>query len=75
MNEELDFGQALRAMKLDGGRVALPHWGEDVYLEMQFPDENSKMTAPYIYVTSRYGKVPWVCTQIEMMSDKWILVK
>ena len=38
------------------------------------PDENSKMTAPYLYVESRFGRVPWKETMIEMFSKKWQLV-
>ncbi len=29
------------------------------------------MTAPYLYVTSRFGKVPWMPTVIELFSEHW----
>lgn len=51
--------------------MRLSHWSSDVQIKVQIPDENSKMTAPYLYVESRYGRVPWIPTQIEMFSDKW----
>lgn len=66
----LTFGLAIEALKL-GLKVRLPYWSKDVYLFLQTPDGNSKMTAPYIYVTSRYGLVPWVATQIEILAEKW----
>ena len=55
--------------------MRLPHWEEDVIIRAQYPDENSKMTAPYLYVESRFGKVPWKETMIELFSEKWEVVK
>ncbi len=64
------FGQAIETMRA-GGRVCLPKWSEDVFISLQEPDANSKMTAPYFYVTSRFGMVPWIPTMIEMLSVEW----
>ena len=61
------FGQAMEFMK-DGEKVRLPNWSEDVFISIQVPDENSKMTAPYFYETSGNGLVPWIPTMIEMFS-------
>jgi hypothetical protein len=54
--------------------MQLSEWSTDVFIAVQVPDKHSKMTAPYLYVTSRYGLVPWIPTQIEMFSDKWCLI-
>ena len=54
-----------------GHAVRLPHWKPDVRIKMQPPDEHSKMTAPYLYVESRFGRVPWVITQVELLSCSW----
>ena len=54
--------------------IRLTHWKEDVVVRIQFPDENSKMTAPYLYVESRFGRVPWMPNQIEMFSREWVIV-
>lgn len=70
----LTFGLALEAMK-QGKAVRLPSWKEDVSIKAQFPDEHSKMTAPYLYVESRFGCVPWKETMIELFSDDWIIVE
>lgn len=69
-----NFGLALEATKMGMG-IRLPHWSKDVVVRAQFPDKDSKMTAPYLYVESRYGKVPWKETMIELFSDKWVIVE
>ena len=69
----VNYGLAIEAMKM-GMKARLKHWSKEVFICIQFPDEHSKMTAPYFYVTSRYGLVPWNATQIEQMSDEWEIV-
>jgi hypothetical protein len=32
------------------------------------------MTAPYLYVESRFGRVPWKETFIELFSEEWEIV-
>lgn len=71
--ENLNFGEALEALKI-GKSVRLPNWSPDVKIRAQYPDENSKMTAPYLYVESRYGRVPWKETMIELFSEDWIIL-
>lgn len=70
----LTFGQAIEAMR-HGKKVRLPKWSPDVFISIQMPDENSKMTAPYFYVTSRFGLVPWIPTMIEMFSVEWAIAE
>lgn len=72
--EGLSFGDALDAMRR-GKSVRLPKWSPEVKIQIQFPDEHSKMTAPYMYVESRFGRVPWNPTQIEILSTDWEIVK
>lgn len=69
---DLTFSEALDALKA-GKAVRLPHWKKDVRILLQMPDEHSKMTAPYLYVESRFGRVPWVVTQVELLSNVWEL--
>ena len=54
--------------------MRLPQWSKDVVIKAQFPDKNSKMTAPYLYVESRYGRVPWKETMIELFSEEWEVI-
>lgn len=70
----VSFGTALEAMKKGNG-ARLPHWKPDVVIRAQYPDEHSKMTAPYLYVESRYGRVPWKETMIELFSEDWEIVE
>jgi hypothetical protein len=67
----MNFGTGIENMRT-GGKIRLPKWAPDVFISIQFPDENSKMTAPYFYVTSRFGMVPWIPTMIEMLSENWV---
>lgn len=75
--ENLSFGKAFDAVKESDGKLGmrLPQWQSDVIIKVQYPDEYSKMTAPYLYVESRFGKVPWKETMIELFSDNWVLVE
>ena len=71
-----DYADCLKAVVNNptGIGFRLPQWSPDVVIKLQLPDENSKMTAPYLYVESRYGRVPWIETNIEKFSQKWELV-
>lgn len=52
-----DFGTALQALK-ENHKVARKGWnGNGIFLELQVPDENSKMTQPYIYMEDRKSVV------------------
>jgi hypothetical protein len=68
----MNFGQALEEVK-NGKCMRLPQWSEDVVIKAQFPDAHSKMTAPYLYVESRFGLVPWKETMIELFSEDWVV--
>jgi len=69
----MNFEKAFEQVK-SGKSMRLPQWQEDVKIKAQYPDEHSKMTAPYLYVVSRFGKVPWKETMIELFSEEWIVV-
>lgn len=71
-DKALSFGCALEAMR-SGLSVRLPHWQPDVRIMLQVPDEGSKMTHAYLYVQSRFGRVPWMPTQVELLSMQWKL--
>ncbi len=68
----MNFGMALESLK-DGNRVARAGWnGKGMYLELQFPDENSKMTLPYIFMFTAQGdRVPWLASQTDILSEDW----
>lgn len=68
----MDFGQAVRALK-DGWRVARRGWnGKGMWLELQTPDEHSKMTLPYMFMVTVQGdRVPWLASQTDMLAEDW----
>lgn len=51
--------------------MRLPKWSPDVKIKVQWPEDGSKMTAPYLYVESRFGRVPWKETMIELFAEDW----
>jgi hypothetical protein len=69
----MKYYKALEHVIEEGKGMRLPHWSEEVVIRAQFPDENSKMTHPYLYVESRFGMVPWKET-FPVFSDKWEIV-
>lgn len=84
-NCNLNFGQAIELMK-KGCKVAREGWnGKGIFIELQRPDENSKMTHPYIYINTTGLKtdnnkapknlVPWFPSQTDMLSEDWVIVE
>jgi hypothetical protein len=84
MNPNMNFGEALAALKQDEC-VARKGWnGKGIYLKLQRPDEHSKMTLPYIYIVTTQlesnnpdaprGVVPWLASQTDMLAEDWEIV-
>jgi hypothetical protein len=78
----MDFGKALENLK-NGHRVCREGWnGKGMWILLQRPDENSKMTHPYIYIEYPVGhaaylngsRVPWLASQTDMMADDWCVL-
>lgn len=70
--EDHDFGWALRQLRADK-MVHRAGWnGPGQYLRLQTPDENSKMTLPYIFIRTVQGDlVPWLASQTDMLATDW----
>lgn len=68
----MNFGEALEALN-QGSRVARENWnGPNQYLELQEPDDDSKMTLPYIFIRTVQGHlVPWLASQTDLLSNDW----
>jgi len=73
MPSKFSFSEAFDQVKRGKG-MRLPKWSKEVVIRAQYPDLNSKMTAPYLYVESRFGNVPWKETFIELFSEEWEIV-
>lgn len=72
--ETFDFGGALTELS-QGKCVARDGWnGKGQYLQLQVPDEHSKMTLPYIFITTVDGnRVPWLASQTDLLSKDWFI--
>ena len=81
----MNFGQAIEQMK-QGKKVARKGWnGKGIHLEIQFPDEHSKMTHPYIFIDTTglqtdnpdapKDRVPWLASQTDMLAEDWYVVE
>ena len=82
--DNLNFGQAIAALK-EGKKVARAGWnGKGIFIELQKPYENSKMTHPYIFIDTTglqtdnekapKNLVPWLASQTDMLSEDWMIV-
>jgi hypothetical protein len=72
-----NFGEAIKALQ-DGERVLRTGWnGKNMFLELQVPDANSKMTQPYIFMNYNVNpdtspnRIPWLASQADMLSEDW----
>lgn len=68
----MKFETALRRIK-NGKKLTRKNWnGKDMYIQLQRPDPDSKMTLPYIYMkTVDDDLVPWTASQTDILSDDW----
>jgi len=68
------IGLAVGAM-FHGHKVARKGWnGKGMWLALQEPDTNSKMSLPYVYMKTADGKlVPWFCSQSDLLTTDWII--
>ena len=84
MSPYMTFGEAIEAIK-EGKKVAREGWnGKGIFIELQRPDEHSKMTHPYIYIDTTglqtdnpaapKDRVPWLASQTDMLSEDWVVI-
>jgi hypothetical protein len=81
------FGEAIKYLKR-GLKVVRKGWnGKGMWIELQTPDEHSKMTRPYLYIncpkgsTNHFGssakdidRVPWLVSQTDILAEDWVIV-
>lgn len=79
----MNFGEAIHELKI-GRRVVRKGWnGRGIFIELQVPDENSKMTSPYIFINTTglqtdneeapKSLVPWLASQTDMLAEDWLV--
>jgi hypothetical protein len=71
----MSFGHAIEALKA-GYKVCRAGWnGKGMWLDLQVPDEHSKMSLPYIYMfTADKHQVPWLASQTDVLANDWMIV-
>ena len=72
----MNFGEAIEALK-QRKKVTRAGWnGKNMFLELQVRTPNSKMTLPYIYMSTVTGDlVPWLASQTDMLGEDWQIVE
>lgn len=67
-----NIGEA-RDLLASGHKVRRAGWnGKGMWLHLQMPDENSKMSLPYVYMSTAQGDlVPWLCSQTDFLAADW----
>jgi hypothetical protein len=71
----MNFSEAIERMR-NGRSVTRSGWnGKGQFLTLQVPDKNSKMTLPYIYITTVQGdRVPWLASQTDILANDWEVI-
>lgn len=80
----MNFGQAIEVLK-KGGKIARKGWnGKGIFIELQNPDEHSKMTHSYIFIDTTglqttnpdapKDRVPWLASQTDMLAEDWTII-
>lgn len=74
----MDFSEALKLLKNDK-RVSRSGWnGRGLSIKAQYPDDNSKMGNPYLYIDARSlgGTLnPWQPSQTDLFAEDWFVVE
>lgn len=85
MHRGFTFSHALELMK-DGACMTRLGWnGKGMTVQIQFPDEKSANSLPYIYMvipagsSKQFGengdrdhRVPWLASQTDMLAEDWV---
>lgn len=77
----MNIGDAIQAMR-SGLKCTRKGWnGKGIFIKLQRPDKNSKMTSPYIYIDTTglqsdnlnapRSLVPWLASQTDILADDW----
>ena len=69
----INFSRALELLWC-GYKVGRAGWnGKGMWIALQRPDMQSKMTLPYIYMkTADDQLVPWLASQTDILANDWV---
>jgi len=79
-----NFGEVIRELK-NGKSARREGWnGKGIFIKLHRPDENSKMTSPYIYINTTglqtdnpeasKSLVPWLASQTDILAEDWLVI-
>ena len=70
------FSHVLDHLEAQDVKYVRKGWnGKGMFIALQTPDANSKMTLPYIYMSTVTGDlVPWIASQTDLLADDWEVV-
>lgn len=72
----MDFSTALQLLKADTVVNRLGWNGRGMFLALQKPDSHSKMSLPYIYMSTVQGDlVPWLASQTDLLAEDWVITQ
>lgn len=68
----MNFEKALDLAKR-GRVIRLSDWSKELVVKVQFPDKNSKMTTPYLYIEDLKDNIrsPLVINNLILFSENW----
>ena len=75
---KMTFGLVLEAAKI-GDQIAREGWNSNgMYLDVQYPDKDSKMTHPYLVMhipecEEGLRLLPWQPAQVDLFAIDWII--
>lgn len=75
----MNFSEVLEALK-QGKAVRRAGWnGKGMHLQVQFPDEWSKMTHPYAYMTipncsEGLRRIPYHFATVDVFAEDWSVI-
>lgn len=76
-----DIGWAIEQLRKGNGVIRRGWNGKGMWLSLQTPDTNSKMTLPYIFIEypkchiayPNGSRVPWLASQTDILASDWEL--
>lgn len=82
ISQTFDFSDVLRFLK-KGHKFSRQGWnGKGLHIAMQFPDDNSKMTLPYLYIeypadanNTPGARGTWSPSQTDLLATDWVVVE
>lgn len=74
LENSMNFSQALILLKAERVLQRSGWNGKGMWIKLQVPDSNSKMSLPYLYMKTADNKlVPWLASQTDILAEDWQL--